>query len=389
MVNEGTLSRTTEHPMSLSDILGGLAARLESLKSTISTEEATKHALVMPFLQALGFNVFDPTEVVPEFNADVGTKKNEKVDYAIIRNGEPIIFIECKALGATLSAKHESQLFRYYSTTSCRLAVLTNGTTYQFFGDLHKQNIMDDKHFFSFNLEDYDEEDLKNLRLISKEEFDIDRIMESASQLFMQRKVMERLRALFSDLDDDFIRFVAGPITERVMTKKAIDDLRPIVKAAWSQMVNDQINERFQKVMALGGGQASAPTTAPTPVTAVTQEGNEAAEQAGEPGEAEDGGIVTTDEEIMGSLIVKAIVGEVAPIDRVHMRDAKTYCAMLFDDNNRKPLCRFHFGSKVKSLTVFDADKKEARHQIADVNGIYEHAAAIKGSARLYLGEST
>ena len=99
------------------------AKRLEHLQ----TEEATKNALVMPFINILGYNVFDPTEVIPEFSADVGVKKGEKVDYAIIKDGRVIMLVECKASGVDLDQAHASQLFRYFSVTEARIAVLTNG----------------------------------------------------------------------------------------------------------------------------------------------------------------------------------------------------------------------------------------------------------------------
>jgi len=69
----------------------------------------------MPFINVLGYDVFDPTEVVPEFTADIGTKKGEKVDYAIMKDGKPIILFECKWSGADLNKEHASQLHRYFS----------------------------------------------------------------------------------------------------------------------------------------------------------------------------------------------------------------------------------------------------------------------------------
>ena len=73
-----------------------LSERVAKLKENIGTEEATKTAFIMPFIQALGYDVFDPTEVVPEFTCDLGIKKGEKIDYAIYKDGQPIILIECK-----------------------------------------------------------------------------------------------------------------------------------------------------------------------------------------------------------------------------------------------------------------------------------------------------
>ncbi|WP_229413028.1 hypothetical protein [Massilia alkalitolerans] len=101
--------------MDLIDQLRTLATRIQNTKSLIQTEEATKNAMVMPFIQLLGYNVFDPTEVTPELVADIGTKKGEKVDYAILRDGDPIMLFECKKCGADLHINHAGQLFRYFT----------------------------------------------------------------------------------------------------------------------------------------------------------------------------------------------------------------------------------------------------------------------------------
>ncbi|HBL43185.1 MAG TPA: restriction endonuclease, partial [Planctomycetaceae bacterium] len=79
------------------------------------TEEATKNAFVMPFISALGYDVFNPLEVIPEFTSDVGIKKGEKVDYAITKDEKIIILVECKWSGADLDKVHASQLYRYFS----------------------------------------------------------------------------------------------------------------------------------------------------------------------------------------------------------------------------------------------------------------------------------
>ena len=79
-----------------------IGSRATRQRDSLTTEEATKHALILPFIQALGYNVFDPTEVVPEFTADYGLKAGEKVDYAIMRNGEPVMLFECKKIGDSL-----------------------------------------------------------------------------------------------------------------------------------------------------------------------------------------------------------------------------------------------------------------------------------------------
>ena len=134
--------------MDFIDQLKQFSKRVDSLKGSISTEEATKTAVIMPFFAMLGYDVFNPQEFVPEFTADVGIKKGEKVDYAIIQDGEPVILIECKSISENLN-KHDSQLFRYFGTTSAKFAILTNGMEYRFYTDLDNPNKMDESPFLT------------------------------------------------------------------------------------------------------------------------------------------------------------------------------------------------------------------------------------------------
>ena len=136
--------------MDLIDTLTALSNRIPKVLKTIQTEEATKNALIMPFIQALGYNVFDPFEVAPEYTADVGTKKNEKVDYVIMREDRPCILIECKSSSTNLNINHASQLFRYFGVTEARFAILTNGIDYKFFTDIEAPNKMDERPFSNF-----------------------------------------------------------------------------------------------------------------------------------------------------------------------------------------------------------------------------------------------
>lgn len=69
--------------MTFKEDVADLARRAISAQAVAQTEEATKNAIVMPFLRVLGFDVFDPMQVIPEFIADVGLKKGEKIDYAV------------------------------------------------------------------------------------------------------------------------------------------------------------------------------------------------------------------------------------------------------------------------------------------------------------------
>ena len=112
---------------------GGSRSASKRWPGTGFVEEATRTSFVLPFIQMLGYDIFDPTEVVPEFTADVGIKKREKVDFALIKDGEPIVLIEIKPTGTNLGEEHISQLLRYFGVTNARFSILTDGLTYLFF----------------------------------------------------------------------------------------------------------------------------------------------------------------------------------------------------------------------------------------------------------------
>src|ERR1700744_2728541 len=101
--------------MDIADKVQEIALKVRNQKASIATEEGTKNAFVMPFISTiLGYDVFNPLEVVPEFVADVGMKKGEKIDYAIMRDGEVQILIECKSSTGPLRIENASQLYRYF-----------------------------------------------------------------------------------------------------------------------------------------------------------------------------------------------------------------------------------------------------------------------------------
>jgi len=152
--------------------LKALSERTLNLKDTLNTEEATKTALVMPFFQLLGYDVFNPLEFSPEFTADVGIKKGEKVDYAILEDNEPVILIECKSVNEKLD-NHDSQLFRYFGTTTSKFGILTNGVEYRFYTDLDEQNKMDSSPFLRFNLCELKDNHIVEIFKFTKENFDV------------------------------------------------------------------------------------------------------------------------------------------------------------------------------------------------------------------------
>ena len=192
--------------MDFVDQLKQFSKRVESMRETIQTEEATKTAIIMPFFAMLGYDVFNPTEFVPEYTADVGIKKGEKVDYAIMQDGEPVILIECKSIAENLE-KHDSQLFRYFGTTSAKFAILTNGLIYRFYTDLDNPNKMDDSPFLTVNILDIRENQVPELKKFCKSVFDVDTIFSTASELKYANEFKAIMTAQLDDPADDFIRF--------------------------------------------------------------------------------------------------------------------------------------------------------------------------------------
>ena len=168
--------------MDFSDKVKQFSREVESKKDDLLTEEATKTALILPFFQLLEYDVFNPHEFIPEYTADVGTKKGEKVDYAVMREGKPIILIEAKAVADDLT-KHDAQLFRYFTATEAKFAILTNGVSYKFYTDLEESNKMDEKPFLEINMLDLVETQIGELKKFTRENFDIDTIFNTASEL--------------------------------------------------------------------------------------------------------------------------------------------------------------------------------------------------------------
>lgn len=359
--------------MEFSERIAAVAAKARQQQDMIGTEEATKNALVMPFISTvLGYDVFDPREVVPEFTADVGVKKGEKVDYAIMRDDEVRILVECKKSNGPLTVENASQLYRYFSVTNARIAVLTNGIVYQFYTDLDAPNRMDSKPFLVLDLTEVDETLLPELRKLTKDAFDLESVVSAAEKLKYLGEIKRAFGAQFAEPEDDWIRFFTTRVYSGQFTRRAREQFAPLVLEAGVQFLNDQVNSRLKSAL-------NTSFATPEPDGEGTEE-----EETEEPERGD--GIETTIEELEGYRIVKAIAcSEVKP-QRVAHRDSKSYFAVLLDDNNRKPIARLHFNGKSrKYLGTFDAAKNETRHLLGSLDDIYLHAEHIRESVRSHL----
>ncbi|MBP2170862.1 hypothetical protein J2125_004054 [Erwinia toletana] len=357
--------------MDILDELNSLSSKIKQQAAIIQTEEATKSAFVMPFInKILGYDVFDPTEVIPEFICDVGTKKGEKIDYAILKNGEIQILIECKKIGEALNINHASQLFRYFHVTSARISILTNGQVYRFYTDLDAPNKMDEKPFLELDLLDIDEHVVPELVKLTKSAFDVESIVNAAGELKYVSQIKKVISSQFSNPEDDFVKFFASRVYDGIITQKVRELFLTLTRKAANQWLNDQVNERLKS--AISG------TVQPVLISESTEV------VKAEKSEADDDGVFTTEQEIEGYHIVKSIIRKEINPERISHRDTKSYFGILIDDNNRKPICRLHFNRSQMYIGVFDPQKVETRHPIASLNDIYDFSEILKTTATSY-----
>ena len=216
--------------MSFIDEVQGLSNSFADRLDHLDTEEATKHALVLPFIQLLGYDTHDPTEVVPEFTADVGVKKDDKVDYALLQSGEPVALFECKTYGTALNEKHVSQLMGYFSNTDARFGVLTDGIVYRFFADLVKPNLMDSEPFFEFNMFDNIEAQVEELERFTKSDFHTEANIEAARRLKYTTAIKRVLTREFANPSKEFVKLIVRQVYEGKLVQKVQEQFDPLVR---------------------------------------------------------------------------------------------------------------------------------------------------------------
>lgn len=362
--------------MELIDSIRQISKVYTERKDIIQTEEATKTALIMPFITALGYNVFDPTEVIPEFTADVGIKKGEKVDYAIIRDGKPIMLIEAKWSGEELDVSKESQLMRYFNATPAKIGILTNGHEYRFYTDLDQDNIMDMMPFLQFSICDISEQIVRELKRFTKSAFKIEEIASTASELKYTGAMKSYLMEQLQEPSEDFVRHMALQVFTGRLTENAREKFKIITKKAFTQFISDRVSDRL----------ASALSEEKAANTPSEQQEDSSPETPSEPKSR----IVTTQEEIDGYNAVKAILRNKADVKRITIKDTVNYCNVLLDGNQRKPLCRFYFNNtNSKYIGFFGEDRKETRIPIETIDDIYLHADKLYVILNVYLSSES
>lgn len=228
---------------------------------------------------------------------------------------------------------------------------------------------MDKKPFFTFDLQNCDDRQIGELARFQKENFDIEAILEAASNLKYVKAAANVITEQLSNPEDEFVRLIGRKIYEGSVTKTVMESLRPAIQAALDEVVRNRIQEKLNVTFGKETGPADASE-------------KRAIEDTPKP----EGEIVTTEDEIQAFMIVRAIGSRIASIDKITMRDARSYCSIFYDDNNRKPICRLYFNSKTtKSIGIFDSTKNEQKFQIEKLSDIYQYSDQITAVIETYL----
>lgn len=340
--------------MGFNEELLQLSERVLAIKPNILTEESTKMSMIIPFFQLLGYDVFNPMEFCPEYTADVGIKKGEKVDYAIIINGEPAILIECKSCTELLD-KHSSQLFRYFGTSSAKFGILTNGIIYRFYTDLDESNKMDLTPFLEIDIENLKDSLIPSLRKFSKEEFDKDSIFNAASELKYTSLIKDLIQKELSNPSDDLTRLILSAIYDGQKNQKVIDKFKPIVKKSFNTYINELLNQKISSALNTENKKDEEENAANTSEENVKSK------------------IITTQEELQAFFIIRGLLAGTVNVEDIAYRDTESYFGILYKDNNRKPICRLNLDGKKMQLFIPNESKSFERIYINSLNDIYNY----------------
>jgi hypothetical protein len=353
--------------MDLKDQLKLIAERTKH-KENIQTEEATKNAFVMPFLQSLGYDVFNPLEVVPEFIADLGIKKGEKIDYAIFKDGHPTILIECKDWRQNLNI-HDGQLLRYFHVSKAKFGLLTNGITYRFYSDLVAPNKMDEKPFLEFNITEIKDNQIEELKKFHKANFDAESIVNTASEMKFMNELKHLLNKELSEPSPEFVKHFARQVYPSVITAKILEQFTELTKKSVQHYISDLITERLKIALSKEDEKNKIENLS---------------ENSLERNSDDISKINTTEEELEGYLIVKTILRQKVSLSRITYRDAQSYFSVFLDDNNRKPVCRLYFNGNKKFIGLFDENKKETKIELENLDDIFNYSGELLATIELY-----
>lgn len=225
--------------MSLFCALSRIAEHIQQQRHLMNNEEATLQVSIRPFIEALGYNTRNLSEVAPQFTADPRPSGTDRVDYAILRDNYPVILIEAKSVNTSLTENNWKQLHDYFNAEEVRLGILTNGLEYRFYSDLKKRNIMDKQPFLTIDMLNLDERLVAELDSFTKANFDPQRILNGAQK----RRIARLLARELEQPSDDFVRFFAKQVHSGRLTEEDAQRYRQLVQEAWRGMVKGIEND--------------------------------------------------------------------------------------------------------------------------------------------------
>jgi hypothetical protein len=355
-------------PLDFTEQLNQFIETIPTIKPQCTTEEAVKHSLVLPFITILGYNVFNPNEVTPELNADFGFKKGEKVDYAILKDGEPKIIIECKHFKQALDP-HASQLYRYFTLSPVKFAILTNGIEYQFFTDLDNVNMMDQSPFLTIDLLNLRPNHLEELKKFHKENFDPEKISSTATSLKYITKYKTLLAKEFTSPSDEFVKLFARQIFEgKVLTSHYLEYFKDVIKKGSNQFLNEILNEKLTTALKTSTAELKVEEQSDT---------QELAE--------EKDSVTTTQLELEAFYIIKSIAREAVDSNRITYKDTLSYFGIMLDGKVTKWFCRLYLNGKKLTLGIADTNKVQQNFTLNSIEDIYAYREQILAGVRGYL----
>lgn len=338
--------------MEIKEKLYNLSERIDKIVDQIKTEEGTKQSLILPFFQILGYDVFNPLEFCPEFDADYGVKKGEKVDYAIIIDGEPTILVEAKSCNDSLD-KHGSQLFRYFNSTKAKFGVLTNGIIYRFYSDLDEINKMDKYPFFEVDLSNLNDTQITYLKNFERDTLDVDSILSTAEELKYSNLIKDFLKQQLNTPNEDFTNFILTQVYDGRKTASVVEKFIPIIKRAFNQLITDTLSTKFAETLKGESRQNEDASNESALDSTISK-------------------IITTNEELEAFAIIKSILRKAIDVNDITYKDTETYFGIIYKNNSRKWICRIYLGSK-KSIVFHTDDKSQERIYLESLNDLYLH----------------
>ncbi|MCB2291668.1 type I restriction enzyme HsdR N-terminal domain-containing protein [Clostridium sp. CS001] len=314
--------------------------RIMQIKDKIQTEEAVKTSIILPFFNLLGYDIFNPEEFIPEYTTDVGIKKGEKIDYVIMRESSPVLLIEVKNCPDKNLKRNVSQLFRYFAVSKARYGLLTNGFSFIFYTDLNEKNIMDTESFFEFNILDLNDKDIIEISKYTKNNFNVDEMYESASELRYLNKIKQLIISQSKKPSDAFVNYILGEMNIGRRTKTLVDTFRTYTKASLKILLTDN------KQSIINGN-------------------NFDVENIENP-------ITMTQLELESFYIVKSILRKIIEPENITFIDSATYFTVIIANNSEKWVCKVHMKNKRQISLPYNNEVGEIFYDFESIDDFYE-----------------